>query len=233
MALGSWRARGHTGRRLGRVLFRAGLVSLALFATPIAATLLALPLENIPPFAPAGPPPKAQALVVLGGGTYAMAPEFGGEDTVHPRTLERLRYAALLKQRLPLPLVVTGGAFNQDEPAEASLMARTLAESLGVVPEFLETESRNTTENARNTRKLIDARHILLVTHALHMRRAARAFVAAGFDVTPAPMGYRAVFDPQDLSLFDFLPSADALVLSRNALHEYLGLVWYRLRYGA
>ncbi|MEN9727468.1 MAG: hypothetical protein RL434_1834 [Pseudomonadota bacterium] len=233
MALGGWLARRTPGRRRGRILFGAGLASLALLATPIVATLLALPLENIPPFELQGSPPKAEALVVLGGGIYAAAPEFGGADTVHPRTLERLRYAALLKQRVPLPLVVAGGAFNEDEPAEATLMARALADSLGVVPEFLETRSRNTAENARNTRKLIDARHILLVTHALHMRRAARAFAAAGFEVTPAPMGYRAVFDPEDLSLFDFLPSADALALSRNALHEYLGLAWYRLRYGA
>jgi len=128
---------------------------------------------------------------------------------------------------------VAGGAFNPDETPEAMLMARTLEDSLGVVPDLLETRSRNTAENALNTRKLLEARHVLLVTHALHMRRAAQAFKVAGFEVTPAPMGYRAVFDAEDLSLFDFLPSAEALILSRNALHEYLGLGWYRLRYGA
>lgn len=220
-------------RKAGLTLSGLGLGALVLCATPLFATLLALPLEDIRPIDPRRAPPQADALVVLGGGLYATAPEFGGMDTVHPRTLERLRYAALLKRRLGLPLVVTGGAFNPDETPEAVLMARTLEDSLGVVPDLLETQSRNTAENARNTRKLLEARRILLVTHALHMQRAVRAFEAAGFEVTPAPMGYRAVFDPQDISLFDFLPSADALMLSRNALHEYLGLVWYRLRYGA
>jgi uncharacterized SAM-binding protein YcdF (DUF218 family) len=232
MVFGAWTLR-RKYPRAGRTLAGLGLGSLTLCATPLFATFLALPLEQIPPLDLQGARPKADAVVVLGGGIYAMAPEFGGVDTVHPRTLERLRYAALLKRRFGLPLVVTGGAFNPDETPEAMLMARALEDSLGVVPDFLETQSRNTAENARNTRKLIDARRILLVTHALHMQRAVRAFEAAGFEVTPAPMGYRAVFDAEDLSFFDFLPSAEALILSRNALHEYLGLGWYRLRYGA
>jgi len=232
MVCGAWALR-RKYPRTGRTLSALGLGSLALCATPLFATFLAVPLENIPPLDLESAPPKADAVVVLGGGIYAMAPEFGGVDTVHPRTLERLRYAALLKRRLGLPLVVAGGAFNPDETPEAMLMARTLEDSLGVVPDLLETRSRNTAENALNTRKLLEARHVLLVTHALHMRRAAQAFKVAGFEVTPAPMGYRAVFDAEDLSLFDFLPSAEALILSRNALHEYLGLGWYRLRYGA
>lgn len=232
MASGAWAVR-RKHPRTGRTLAGLGLGSMALCATPLFATFLALPLENIPPLDLRAAPPKAAAVVVLGGGIYAVAPEFGGTDTVHQRTLERLRYAALLKRRFGLPLVAVGGAFNADEPPEAMLMARTLEDSLGVVPDFLETQSRNTAENALNTRKLLDARHVLLVTHALHMRRAVRAFEAAGFKVTPAPLGYRAVFDAGDLSFFDFLPSAEALILSRNALHEYLGLGWYRLRYGA
>ena len=39
---------------------------------------------------------RTQAIVLLSGGLYARAPEYGGEDTISPTTLFRARYAARL-----------------------------------------------------------------------------------------------------------------------------------------
>ncbi|MGB1879583.1 MAG: YdcF family protein, partial [Gammaproteobacteria bacterium] len=55
---------------------------------------------------------------------------------------------------------------------------------------WVESVSQNTRENARLTAGVLDVRRIVLVTHALHMPRAMREFHAAGFDVTPAPLGF-------------------------------------------
>ncbi len=46
--------------------------------------------------------------MVLGGGRYRDAPEYGN-DTVGEYTLVRLRYAAKLHRETGFPLLVTGG----------------------------------------------------------------------------------------------------------------------------
>ena len=52
----------------------------------------------------------------------------------------------------------------------------------------------------------------------------------AGFEVLPAPIQF-VQRGHLDYLLFDWLPSIDAFAATYAALHEYLGLVWYRLRY--
>jgi uncharacterized SAM-binding protein YcdF (DUF218 family) len=48
--------------------------------------------------------------------------------------------------------------------------------------------------------------------------------------VTPAPTGFHA---QSSLMPHDFIPSAGALKDSHYAMHEWLGLLWYRLRHGS
>jgi uncharacterized SAM-binding protein YcdF (DUF218 family) len=58
------------------------------------------------------------------------------------------------------------------------------------------------------------------------MRRARFAFKRVGLSVIPAGIG----FEQKDaMTLMLFVPSAKALLQSRNALHELLGLVWYAI----
>ena len=65
------------------------------------------------------------AIVVLGGGRYSAAPEFG-QDVVGQSTLERLRYAARLHRQTDFPLLVTGGVPLNEAVSEAQLMAESL-----------------------------------------------------------------------------------------------------------
>jgi uncharacterized SAM-binding protein YcdF (DUF218 family) len=44
--------------------------------------------------------------------------------------------------------------------------------------------------------------------------------------VTPAPT----FFHGEPLSPLDFLPRIEGLINSRQAMHEWIGLVWYALR---
>lgn len=56
------------------------------------------------------------------------------------------------------------------------------------------------------------------------MPRAARSFAATGIAVTPAPtFPHRRPLTP-----LDFLPKSHAN--ARNAIHEWVGLLWYHLR---
>ena len=176
----------------------------------------------------------AGAIVVLGGGRYPEAPEYGGVDTVGYQTLHRVRYGAYLHRQTGLPVMVSGGTvFDQDAVPEAELMATTLREEFNVPVRWLESASRNTAENASLSAERLQREgvsRVLLVTHATHMRRSVEAFERAGMTVTPAPTIIAAPAPPR-YEWRSFLPSGSALARSSAALHEYLGQIWYQIRY--
>jgi uncharacterized SAM-binding protein YcdF (DUF218 family) len=97
---------------------------------------------------------------------------------------------------------------------------------------LLESQSLTTHENALRTREVMQANgihRVLLVTSALHMRRAMAAFAAVGIDATPAPTDFEVV-PPRQMTVLDWLPDAGALEGSTRAIKEYIGYWVYRLR---
>lgn len=217
-------------QRWGRWLVVAGIVLLWLCSLHIVAVCLARPLEMRYPAWSGGSLAPAQAIVVLGGGRQRAAPEFAGADTVSSASLERLRYGAYLARQSGLPLLLTGGLPDGGAQAEAETMQITLQRDFGIKARWLESASNNTLENARFSAALLQAagiKHVVLVTHAWHMPRAVDAFSAAGLQLMPAPMGY---LSARPLTLFDFLPRAEAMAESKRVMHEWIGLLWYALR---
>jgi uncharacterized SAM-binding protein YcdF (DUF218 family) len=203
-----------------------------LMATPFGAVMLASTLETVPALdIQAAHASGAQAIVVLGGASYANAPEYE-ESTVGADTLVRVRYAAALHRELDLPVATIGGEpLGNGVPVGLS-MAKVLGEEFQVPVTWVEANSRNTAENAMNSRDLLaSAPRILLVTHAMHMPRAQRMFELAGFKVVPAPTAFASGPGQLILNPLGFLPSAGYLATSRDALHEWIGLAWYRLHY--
>ncbi|HET9404219.1 MAG TPA: YdcF family protein [Burkholderiales bacterium] len=214
--------------RAGRALIALSLIALYALSTPFLADELLGSLEPAPrdPLADR----SGQAIIVLGGGTYFSAPEYG-RDTVRASTLLRLRYAAHLQRTLNKPVMVTGGAPRGNAGSEAEQMQQVLQHDFRVPVQWTERSSNNTLENARLSYRLLDAaglRRVYLVTHAWHMRRARLAFERAGFAVIPAPTGYTT---RHKLTALDFLPDADALYRSNRFFREALGLGWYHLRF--
>jgi len=172
---------------------------------------------------------SGQAIVVLGGGTYHRAPEYGG-DTVRAQTLVRLRYAARLQRALGRPVLATGGSPEGSLIPEAQLMKQVLQQEFQVPVQWVEQRSNNTLENGRLVYRLLKPagiERIYLVTHAWHMPRARLAFERAGFAVIPAPTGFATRFE---LTILDFLPNAEALSGSTRFCHEILGIAWYYVR---
>jgi uncharacterized SAM-binding protein YcdF (DUF218 family) len=216
-------------RKLGLWLLGAGLGALALLSLPCASALLQRSLQWHAPLAPEERPLGPEAVVVLGAGLETYAPEYPRGATAGALSLERARYGALLAARMDLPLTVCGGALEPRAPALAVLVADFVQGELALRQRvFVDERSRTTWENAVEARALLapeGLEHILLVTHAFHMPRAVHAFERVGFAVTPAPMGLRSPPRPR---LRDFLPSAHALEESTLALHEWLGLAWYK-----
>lgn len=219
--------------RTGQVLIVSAIVLLLLMSMPILTTPLLRLYENQPALDDAAlAHPQAKAIVVLGGGRYADAPEYHG-DTVSRWSLERIRYGAWLQRKTKLPILVTGGVvLENDRPAEAELMKQVLERDFVAFVPWVEKASRTTYENAIYSRKMLEKEsinNIILVTHAMDMPRALEAFEKAGFTVTPAPMGYDTASNPS--LLFRVLPSNYSLSNMHDLLHEIVGRLWYHLRY--
>ena len=149
--------------------------------------------------------------------------------------LQRTVYAADLAIETGLEVYSTGATMfpGLAEP-EGLVMQRWLIR-LGVprVRTHAETAARNTWENAANIAVLLKQKgieQIVLVTTAWHMPRSVWVFESNGMRVIPAPCAYEVGKEPYDLR--SYLPHWNVLAGSGDALHEYLGLFWYHLRYG-
>ena len=232
--------------RAQRVVLLGGLLLLWLGSTRAVSLSLIRPLERWVGETAVLPTTPADAIVVLGGGTYPALP---------PRTLaevgesgDRVILAAwLYREGYADTVVLTGGqAIWSEEGTEAGIEAHSMAALLtffGVPAEalLLETASRNTYENALFTRQLLEeteVRRILLVTSASHMPRSAKLFRAQGFEVIPAPADFRVTEVDWELvwtagpraQILNWLPEARYLLITTTALKEYVGLLVYGLR---
>ncbi|MDZ7752421.1 MAG: YdcF family protein [Gammaproteobacteria bacterium] len=221
-----------TWRRAGNLLIGLSLAALVALTSPPVAHLLMSGLDRYPPLTTGAlKDHRPEVIVVLSGDRREEAAEYGG-DTVGTATLERLRYGIRLNRATGLPLLLSGGSVSGDDDFSlAFLMKEAAVDDFRVPVVWLEEESRNTWENAVYSAAVLEHEgisRILLVTHAYHMPRSMACFEAAGMEPRAAPTG---LIGPLDMKATDWIPSSKALVASTLALHEYLGMVWYRIKY--
>jgi uncharacterized SAM-binding protein YcdF (DUF218 family) len=170
---------------------------------------------------------QAQAIVILGGGTYVDAPEYGS-DTVNRFTLERVRYAVALQRLTHLPILVTGGSVYGGNSDAKTMQASIIHDFRGQV-EWVEDQSRDTAENALYSAGLLQVagiHRIILVSQAWHLLRAKKLFEHEELTVFVGPTGF--VTHPHSL-LYLSLPHPTALMMSCIALHERLGILVDRI----
>jgi uncharacterized SAM-binding protein YcdF (DUF218 family) len=213
-------------RMVGWGFIALGFLLLYGLSTGPAINSLILPLETrYPPLRDATV--QADAIIVLTGGVRDLS-WLGLEPEPSDLSLERLVKGVMLYRVLQRPLIIAGGSGSliHSELPEADAMARA-AVGLGVSERdiVIENKSRNTLESARAVRGLLKGNRIILVTSAFHMKRSVALFKKQGFDVIPAPTGYRALHRP--LSWYSFIPSAAGLYTSSVALSEYISFAWY------
>jgi uncharacterized SAM-binding protein YcdF (DUF218 family) len=219
-------------RWLGGIFIATALVALFVLSVPLVGKRFLLQVEA--PFRAAvitadKLSPNMQAVVVLGGGRSEQAPEYG-EETVNRFSLERVRYAAHLARLTGLPLLVSGGSVFGEARSEAELMRDVLERDFSTKVKWVEGSSRTTLENAVRSKKILaeaGIRRVYLVTHAWHMQRAQWAFIEAGLDAVPAPMGFTSIGNA-DLSVLGHIPTSAGLQATAIALHERLGFYWYK-----
>lgn len=176
------------------------------------------------------------AMVVLGGGAV-LAPDVQGEGTLAGAAANRMLTAARLEHSIlaSTPIILTGGIVHADGACEAEIAKRQLMQ-LGIAEALLQTEnkSRTTKENAFYTAKIARKqgyKHLLLVTSAWHMPRSVAIFrKACGENITIYAYPCDYIFASEEgINYRDFLPSAAALAWNMLALHEYGGMLMYKV----
>ncbi|VTR68993.1 conserved hypothetical protein [Desulfosarcina cetonica] len=215
--------------RIGLISLGVGILLWAMSIGPVANFLMrGLEADYTIPSQPAG-----DVMVLLGGGIIDWVPDLTGTGAPSPLMMGRVVTAVRLYQRLQLPIIVTGGrGWDDDGMAEATVVKRFLVD-LGIPENRIieEDQARDTAQNARFTAAICQQkgyREPILLTAAYHLKRSVMVFEAAGLRVTPFPayfLGARA----RPYTWRQLLPQATAFYVSACAIHEYVGLLYYRM----
>ncbi|MCB6182611.1 YdcF family protein [Leeia sp. TBRC 13508] len=173
--------------------------------------------------------PKADAIVILGGGKREQS-EYNGETMLSEGSGLRLQYGSWLAKQTHLPVLVTGGSPEMQGEAEARVMEKTMLNFYDSSPRWVEDQSKTTEENALYSAPLLKKagiNTIVLVSHGWHLPRAIPLFEKAGFKVIPAGVDFTYAYTP---TIRNWVPSARNLERTSWAMHEWMGRIWYALK---
>jgi uncharacterized SAM-binding protein YcdF (DUF218 family) len=227
-------------KRTATIFMATAFILLWLLSAPVVSQWLIDGLQNqYPPLAfDKLSYDKQSAIVILGGGVEN-AIEYENQHMPSAITLSRLHFGAALHAKTQLLIIASGGNRNRnhfsDVKTESEVIQDELYKNYKIATYLIENKSRNTAEESEFLAPLLVQHHIhtiYLVTNAWHMPRSMMLFndhlSQRGVKIIPAPMGYASVKTPHGLS--NYLPLLNALNASVFALHEYVGIMWYKIR---
>ena len=174
------------------------------------------PLKNTVPYS---------CVIVLGGFSSSDGHGGGYFNTGADRFIQGIKLMATKKASHILITSGNGnlfpGGFREASWVKTQLHEFNFADSVVLI----ESNSKNTFENAKFTKMLLDKAHLqppyLLVTSAFHMRRSLMIFRKAGMPVIPYPANY--ISGKEGFKITDFFPSADALSTWNYYIKEIVG----------
>jgi uncharacterized SAM-binding protein YcdF (DUF218 family) len=222
-------------QKLGKVLVSIGTLALFILSYPVIPNSLLAPLERkYKPYTERSLQEKDREnttyikyIVILGGG-HVSDQNLPLTGQLSQETLIRLAEGIRIHRKCAKSkLIVSGGG---DPVSNATLMAE-LAVELGVNTSdiIIESESRDTKDEARIIKEIVKKNAFVLVTSASHMPRSMAMFKRLGMDPVPAPTAHNVKATP-GVSPGSFFPSAFHLRNAEKAVYEYLGIIWAKLR---
>ena len=231
LGVSAWIAAILNWQRVSRSLLASCALLLVLIGFfPVGEWLIA-PLENR--FTTnAALPSEVDGIVVLGGALLPRMSNIWQQPEINGRADRLTNFLYLARLYPNAQLVFTGGngAVTEQEFKEAE-MARILFDQLGLAERAIifESESRNTSENARNSKQLVTPKNDenwLLITSAFHMPRSIGVFCQQQWLVQPYPVDHYS--QKGNLLRLNFSFGENLIVL-RTAIREWVGLVAYRI----
>lgn len=220
---------------VGRILIIAAGLVLYLFSIPAISDRLLCSLESQHRQPDVEVLSSLDLVVVLGAGYH---PSGGFRESAEPTGLAYVRIHGGVKafKNSGARVLAFCEGWRDDAQESGAEVMKALAIELGVQEDKIITEdkSQNTMENTTELKQLLapkEQRHIGLVTSAWHMPRSERVFrqVFVGDTIVPIPVGY--LYTPEKRYLESMIPSARALETSTRAIHEWIGMLWYIIRY--
>jgi uncharacterized SAM-binding protein YcdF (DUF218 family) len=150
------------------------------------------------------------------------------------RTDRLLQTIKLFKENKIQSIILSGGPINFDgsDTLEGPILKKYI-ESLGIPSEriILELHSRNTHENAVNLKYLatdFKGKKILLISSAAHLPRATLCFKKEGIPVFPYSTDRYS--GPVKFEIdYLILPSASTLFNWEKLIHEWVGIISYKI----
>jgi uncharacterized SAM-binding protein YcdF (DUF218 family) len=222
---------------LGRLLATIGLGLLLLASYPPVADAFLRPLESrYTPLFPREELDKALAqagkpikwIVVLGAG-HVLDKAVPANDQLGDSATSRLLEGIRLQRQMPgSKILLSGGVGGAVKHAD---VLGQVAQILGVPAEsyVLDRSAWDTEQEASNLAGQIGKEPFLLVTSALHMPRAMGLFRRAGVHPIAAPT-HHVTLDEPGVGLDELFPSPGALSKMDAGAHEYIGMLWSKLR---
>ena len=214
-------------RRAAKWLGGLTVAWLWLWMTPIMTWIVGVPLER--EFLVDGRVPMVEALpdadaIVLLGGAMGIETNLSSYAEMWSGA-DRVWQTARLYKAGKAPQVIAMGNGARDSTLP-------LLKDFGVPSEcVLFHDALNTEEEAKNVNAM-GYKRILLVTSAWHMKRARLMFkkYAPNIEVVCAPADFEnSIVAARPFSFADFLPDPGAFMGNSVALHEWVGIVGYKL----
>ncbi len=218
-------------QKTGKIVILMGILSLGLLSFDPVSEALLRPLEyKYPPLLSLENLKDTKWIVVLGGG-HVSDPRLPPNSQLSASALARLVEGIRFYRGLPNSKLILSGGALYDKVPEAKLFAEVAFE-FGVKKEdmVLEEDSKDTEDEARLIAPIVGKERLVLVTSASHMPRSMTLFKRYGMSPLPAPTDHLTK-EPGSISPRMFYPSAESLWNAERAFHEYLGLIWLRLKW--
>jgi uncharacterized SAM-binding protein YcdF (DUF218 family) len=223
-------------QKTGKIVITMGVMLLIVFSYGFTSDRLLKPLEQrFPPLmidshpVVSGEVSSVKWIVLLGGGhTYDR--DLPVTSHISEESLARLTETIRIYKRIRgSKILLSGGAVFDPHP-EAKVLS-SVAQILNVPSGdiFLDNDSRDTEEQALRIRTIVGRDPFVLVTSAYHMPRAVAIFKKQNMAPIPAPTNHM-VRKRENIYPSDFYPSSMGLRKVEISVHEYLGLIWSKIR---
>ncbi|WP_373070754.1 ElyC/SanA/YdcF family protein [Sulfurimonas sp.] len=169
---------------------------------------------------------KIKYIHVLGGG-HTIDETQPLSSSLSDASVKRVLEGVIIHKRTPNSKIIFTG-YGGKIGVPAAITNTKLALELGVKKEdiIVGIKPKDTYEEAEFSKSIVGEKEFVLVTSATHMPRSMMLFKSNGMNPIAAPTYFKKSGE------YEFLqpPSTTSLERSRMAIHEYLGILWAKIR---
>jgi len=169
---------------------------------------------------------KIKYIHVLGNG-HNTDPTQPLSSQISDVSIKRDLEGILIHKRVENSKIIFTGYAGHTSISNAVMNAK-VAKALGVKDEdiIINPKPKDTKEEALFTKSIVNSEPFVLVTSATHMPRAMMLFKSLGMNPIPAPTD----FHKGKVDSYFVIPKIQYLYDSDAAIHEYIGILWTKIR---